>query len=59
MLDVVHCVKNLAVNLIKIILGEKESRKIHLDVQMFGVCKSLWLKLHLSHNGKAIIPLVP
>jgi hypothetical protein len=54
-----HCAKNLAINLNKIILGEKKSRKIHLDLQMFGVYESLWLKLHLSRNVKVIIPLVP
>jgi len=47
-----HCGKNLAVNLIKIVFDEKESRKVYFDLQVLGVRESLWLKPHPSQNGE-------
>jgi hypothetical protein len=41
-----HCEKNLDVNILKTILGEKDSRKVRNDLQDLGVCDSLWLKPH-------------
>ncbi len=57
--DVMHCEKNLDVNILKTILGEKDSRKVKNDLQDLGVCDSLWLKPHPTKIGETIIPLAP
>jgi len=37
-----HCEKKMAINLIKIVLGEKKSRKVYFDIQALGVREFLW-----------------
>jgi hypothetical protein len=51
-----HFEKNLAVNILKTIVGEKNSRKFKNDLQDLGVCDSLWLKPHPTKIGETIIP---
>jgi hypothetical protein len=50
-----HCKENLIVNVLKIILGEKDNKKVRLYLQVTGVCDSLWLKLHPTKVGETIM----
>jgi hypothetical protein len=50
-----HCEKNLNVNILKTILGEKDSRKVINDLQDLGVCDSLWLKPHPTKIGEIVM----
>ncbi len=36
-----HCKKNLTVNVIKIIMGEKDGKKVRQDLQALGIQESL------------------
>jgi hypothetical protein len=36
-----HCKKNLTVNVIKIIMGEKDGKKMRQDLQVLGIQESL------------------
>jgi hypothetical protein len=51
-----HCEKILAINIIKTILGEKDTKKVCRDLQALGVRKSLWLKPHPSRSGDIVMP---
>lgn len=53
--DVMHCEKNLDVNVLKMILGEKDKKKVQLDLQVASVHDSLWLKLHPTKVGETIM----
>jgi hypothetical protein len=35
--DVMHCEKNLAVNILKTMLGEKDTKKICRDLECLGI----------------------
>jgi hypothetical protein len=54
-----HCEKNLAINIIKTILGENDTKKVHHDFQALGVWESLWLKLHPSRRGDILMTPTP
>jgi hypothetical protein len=41
-----HCEKNLAMNILKTILGEKNNKKIRSDLEELGIHQPLWLKPH-------------
>jgi hypothetical protein len=50
-----HCKKNLVVNVLKIILSEKDNKKVRLDLRVVGVCDYLWLKLHPTKLGETVM----
>ncbi len=35
--DVMHCEKNLAINVMKIVFGEKDNNKVHWDLESLGI----------------------
>jgi hypothetical protein len=45
---VMHCEKNLAINIMKTILGEKDIKKVCQDLESLGIRSALWLELHLT-----------
>jgi hypothetical protein len=51
-----HYEINLAVNIIKTILGEKDTKKVCRDLQAPGLRESLWLKPHPSRSGDIVMP---
>jgi hypothetical protein len=53
-----HSEKNLAINVLKMILGEKNDKKVRLDFQVASVHDILWLKLHLTTVGEIIMHYV-
>jgi hypothetical protein len=54
-----HCEKNLGVNVIKTIVGEKDGRKVWQDLQVLGIQQSSWLRVHLSQSAKVVILEAP
>jgi hypothetical protein len=54
-----HCEKNLAMNILKTILGEKDNKKIRSDLEELGICQPPWLKPHPTRIGESIMALVP
>jgi hypothetical protein len=54
-----HCEKNLAVNIIKTIIGEKDTKKVCHDLQALGMQEFLWLKPHPSRSGDIVMPPIP
>jgi hypothetical protein len=54
-----HCEKNLAMNILKTILGEKDNKKVRDDLHDLGVCDSSWLKRHPTKIGETIMPPAP
>jgi len=56
MFDVMHCEKKLAINVLKTILGEKDTKKVQHDLQALGINQFLWLKLHPTKFGEIIMP---
>jgi len=46
----------LAVNVLKIIFGEKGARKVQYELQALGVCEYSWLKSHLLKSIETIMP---
>jgi hypothetical protein len=55
MFDVMHCEKNLAINVLKTILAEKDTKKVQHDLQALGINQPLWLKLHPAKFGEIIM----
>jgi hypothetical protein len=51
-----HCEKIIAENILKTILGGKDSRKVKNGL---GVCDSLWLKHYPTKIGETIMPPTP
>jgi hypothetical protein len=54
-----HCEKNLVHNVIKTVLGKKDSKKVRHDLQALGVQEHFWLKLHPSKSDEALMPKAP
>jgi hypothetical protein len=52
-----HCEKNLAINVLKTILGEKDTKKVRHDLQALGISQSLRLKLHPTKSSEIITPI--
>jgi hypothetical protein len=46
--DVMDCEKNLVVNIMKTIFGEKDIKKVCQDLESLGICSALWLEQHLT-----------
>jgi hypothetical protein len=57
MFDTMHYEKKLAINVLKIILGEKYTKKVEHDLQALGISQSPWLKLHPTKYSEIIIPI--
>ena len=43
LLDVMHCEKNVCDNILKTLLGEKDSPAVRIDLQNRGICPQMWL----------------
>jgi hypothetical protein len=56
MFDIMHCEKNSAINVLKTILGENNTKKVQHDLQALGINQSLWLKLHPIEFDEIITP---
>jgi hypothetical protein len=50
-----HCEKKLAINVLKTIVGEKDTKKVQHDHQALGIGQSLWLKLHPTKSSEIIM----
>jgi hypothetical protein len=50
-----HCEKNLAINISKTILEEKDAKKIRNDMQDLGTYESLWLKPHPNRANEIVM----
>ncbi len=50
MFDVMHCEQNLAINVLKTILGEIDTKKVQHNIQALGIYQSLWLKPHRQQS---------
>jgi hypothetical protein len=60
MFDVMDCEQNLAVNILKTILGEKDTKKVWHNFQALGICQFLWLKPHRQQkSSESIMPIAP
>jgi hypothetical protein len=57
--DVMHHEKNLAVNVMKTILGEKDTKKVCPDLETLGVRSTLWMKPHPTQEGETIMLHAP
>jgi hypothetical protein len=57
--DVMHCEKNLAINVMKIVFGEKDNNKVHWNLENLGIGNAFWLKPHPTQIGETIMPLAP
>ena len=42
MLDLMHCEKNVCENILKTIMGEKDTAAVRLDMQQMGIRPQLW-----------------
>lgn len=51
LLDVMHSEKNLSVNLMKTIFGQKNTAKVRQDMEVKGEWPHIWLQRH-SHNAR-------
>lgn len=56
LVDVMHCEKNLVENILKMILGEKDSSKVRLDLQTQGIKRHLWLRQLSKQPKRALMP---
>ncbi len=50
MFDIMHYEQNLVVNILKTILGEKDTKKVQHNIQALGIYQSLWLKPHRQQS---------
>ncbi len=53
-----HCKKNVIVNILQTILGEKDNKNVKADLQDLNVCEELWLKPHPTKSEETTIPWV-
>jgi hypothetical protein len=54
-----HCEKNLTMNILQTILGEKNNRNVKAYLQDLNVCEDLWLEPHPTKNGETTMLLIP
>lgn len=54
-LDVMHCQKNIAENILRTLCGEKDTLEVRLDMKEVGICKHLW-PICGKKRGSAILP---
>jgi hypothetical protein len=54
-----HCKKNVTMNILQTILGEKDNRNVKANLQDINVCEELWLKLHPTKSEETTMPLTP
>jgi hypothetical protein len=55
-LDVMHCEKNLCENIVKTIMGKKDSPGSRQDMQDLDIWKELWLQEAQRRGGSFFIP---
>ena len=63
-LDVMHCEKNLAENILKTVMGEKDTPAVRVDMQARGIRPHLHLRtrgenhdqLHMPHASYVLTP---
>lgn len=56
LVDVMHCEKNLAENIIKTLFGEKDGPKVRLDMQNRNIRRHLWLRRVRGQDNRAFLP---
>jgi hypothetical protein len=54
-----HCEKNLAINILKTILGEKYTKKMWHNLEVLSTCDTLWLKPHPTMIREIIASIAP
>ena len=58
-LDVMHCEQNVAKNILKTVIGLKDTVKVRRDLQRRGVSSHLWLTPHPTKNSRMLKPAAP
>ena len=59
LLDVMHCEKNVCENILKTIMGEKDSAVVRLDMQQMGIRPQLWLSTVGPNQNRLWLPNAP
>jgi hypothetical protein len=54
-----HFEKNLAINILKTIIGEKYMKKMWHNLEVLSTCDTLWLKPHPTMTSETIVPIAP
>jgi hypothetical protein len=54
-----HCEKNMAINVLKTLLGEKDTKKVRHDLQACGIRPIMWLQSHPTRIKETIVPIAP
>ncbi len=54
-----HCEKNLAINVLKTSLGEKDTKKVWHDLQACDIRPTVWLQPHPTRIGETTMPIAP
>jgi hypothetical protein len=59
LLDAIHCEKNLCENMLKTVIGAKDSLGSHQDMQELGIRSDLWLEPVRNDRELFTIPPAP
>jgi len=54
-----HCEQNFTKNILKIVIGEKDSVKVRCDLQHRGIRLHLWSITNLRRDGKMLKLVAP
>ena len=57
-LDVMHCEKNLADSLLRMLFGELDTPAVRMDIENWKIRKYLWLK-EIGSSGRLYMPDAP
>ncbi len=49
----------MAINVLKTLLGEKDTKKVRHDLQACGIRPIMWLQSHPTRIKETIVPIAP